>query len=121
MRVRGTALAASLLALLAASSARAQTKAAVAQGVKPLGTLKAEKGFFDDAFAFDGSGGRLAVVRTDAAGWAEIEVLNVPELTSAAKMDISKLSTGVHSIAFVGDGAQLFIVGRPTDDEDATG
>src|SRR5688572_504755 len=110
-----------LAILVAPAAAGAQTRKAEPQGVEAAGTIKSDKGFIDDSFAFDGSGARLAIVRTDAGTFAEIDVLNVADQKSVARFDFSKHAPNITTIAFAPGGDGLFIVGRPTEGADATG
>jgi hypothetical protein len=110
-----------LLTLTITAPALAQKKPPEPQGVTKLGTIKPDKGFIDDVFAFDGSGGRLAFVRTDASAYAEVEVIQIPEQNSLTRFDLSAATTTPTFIAFAGDGSQLFVVGHPADEEQSTG
>lgn len=112
-----------ILAALAVTTsvAAAQTRKAEPQGVTLAGSIKPDKGFLDDVFVFDGSGARVAVVMTDAGSFAEIAIYNVSDRKPIARFDVSSSTTNVTSLAFVGGGEQLFVVGRPTDEGDATG
>jgi hypothetical protein len=51
--------------------------AAAARADEPVLQLHADAGWFEDAFALDGAGGRLAVVRADASGHLELELLDL--------------------------------------------
>lgn len=44
---------------------------------KPTFALKPEKGFIDDPFAIDGDSARLAVLRTDSASFALVEIVDL--------------------------------------------
>lgn len=110
-----------LLAAAVVAPAVAQKKAPKAEGVTKLGTIKPDQGFIDDAFAFDGSGGRLAFVRTDASAYAEVEIIQTSDMASVARFDLSGATTAPVSIAFVGDGSRLFVVGRPAEGDQSTG
>src|SRR5512134_3047271 len=115
--MRSALLSVPVLALTIASPAAAQKKPPQAQGVKKLGAIKPDKGFIDDAFTFDGSGGRIAFVRTDASAYAEVEVIQASDLSSITRFDLSAATTAPVFIAFVGDGSQLFVVGRPAESD----
>jgi hypothetical protein len=110
----------SVLAALGPAVASAQKKAPPPQGVTMAGSVKPDTGFLDDVFAFDGSGARLAIIRTDAASFAEIEVLQVADRTSVARFDVSKTTLSPVSLAFVGDGSQVLLVSRPVDADKST-
>jgi hypothetical protein len=44
---------------------------------KPIFALKPEKGFIDDPFAIDGDSARLALLRTDSASFALVEIVDL--------------------------------------------
>jgi hypothetical protein len=119
--MRSALLSVSVLALAFASPAAAQKKPPQPQGVTKLATIKPDKGFIDDAFTFDGSGGRIAFVRTDASAYAEVEVIQAADQTSVTRFDLSAATTAPVFIAFVGDGSRLFVVGRPAESDQSTG
>ena len=112
MRVR-VLLGALLIVVAAGLDASAQKKPAKPEGVKLLKKVAAEKGFLDDVFAFDGAGGRIAFVRSDAASFAEVEVLDLDQGgKNLAKFDLSAATTNPLRMAFVLDGYKLFVVSR---------
>ncbi len=117
----GVATAATIV--LTTVSAQAQVKrVAPPVGVKPLSTVHPEQGFVEDAYAFDGSGGRLALVRADASAYAELEIIDLAQGgASLAKFDISPATTWVTSVAFVLDGNQIFFTGKTADEARVTG
>src|SRR5258705_11791634 len=80
-----------------ASVAQAQIKReAPPVGVKPLSTVHPDEGFVEDAYAFDGSGGRLALVRADASSLAELQVLDLAQGGAVlGKFDLSAATTWV--------------------------
>jgi hypothetical protein len=51
--------------------------AAAEELAKPTFVLKPEKGFIDDPFAVDAASGRLAVLRTDSASFALVEIVDL--------------------------------------------
>src|SRR4051812_35578034 len=51
--------------------------AAADELAKPTFVLKPEKGFIDDPFAVDGSSARLALLRTDSASFALVEIVDL--------------------------------------------
>jgi hypothetical protein len=51
--------------------------AAADELAKPAFVLKPDKGFIDDPFAIDGDSGRLAVLRTDSASFALVEIVDL--------------------------------------------
>jgi hypothetical protein len=91
-------------------------------GVKLLSTVHPEQGFIEDAYAFDGSGGRLALVHADASSVAEVEIIDLAQAgASLARFDISAATTWVTSVAFVLDGQQVFLTGTTADEARVTG
>lgn len=81
-------------------------------GVRLLAKVAPEAGFVDDAFAFDGAGGRLAIVVTDAAQQAEVRVLDLAQgakVLSARPLPAEILPT---KLAFVGDKDEILVVGE---------
>lgn len=119
MRVKHGVVVAALLASAGWPSARAEAQAkkpARPEGVRPVLTVKPDKGYVDDAYAFDGSGGRLAVVRAEAGEFAEIEVLDLNQGgASLVRIDVTASTTSVAFVGFVLDGAKFFVVDRPSD------
>jgi hypothetical protein len=92
------------------------SSSAAAEGLKPRGALKADAGYFSDAFAFDGPAGRIAVVKTDGTNVAELQVLDVDhENRVLTKFDLSQVTTSPREIRFVMDGQHLFVVGSILD------
>src|SRR6185295_11148675 len=59
---------------LAAAAASAEEPAP-----KPLLTLTADSGYYEEAFGLDGAGGRLAVIHTDAAGAHELQLVDIDQ------------------------------------------
>jgi hypothetical protein len=119
MRGLQRVLAAVVVVAGAASSASAQVKRkAEPAGVALVATLKAEQGFIEDAYAFDGPGGRLVVTRADASTWAEVEVVDLAQGGARlARFDISKATTWPTQVAFALDGSHVFVVGKSAGDE----
>jgi hypothetical protein len=110
-----------LAIVLFAGSAAAQKKPAKAEGLKLLTKVTAERGFLDDVFAFDGAGGRLALLRSDAASYAEVEVLDLDQGgRSLAKFDLSPITLAPLRMAFVLDGYKLLVVARDPSGEKVT-
>jgi hypothetical protein len=91
------------------------------EGVAHLGTLHPDKGFVDDPFAFDSEGRRLALVRADAADYAEVEVLDLADGgNKLARFDLAPVTTSPISLRFVDGGTHLLVVGRPPGEGKAT-
>jgi hypothetical protein len=90
-------------------------------GVKVLSTVHPDKGFVEDAYAFDGPGGHLALVRADAASFAEVEIIDLAQAgASLARFDITPATTWVTSIAFVVDGNHVLVTGKTADEARVT-
>jgi hypothetical protein len=111
--------------LLIGASAGAQKKAdkgplakiAKPEGVAPITTVKPSEGFVEDAFSFDGPGGRLAWVRADAAAKAEVNVIDLAQAgATIGKVDVSAVTSWVTRVSFVLDGSKLFVVGKTPDE-----
>ena len=119
----GIGIVAALATAVTATTAHAQVKrVANPVGVKPLSTIHPDPGFVEDAYAFDGPGGRLALVRADAAALAEVEVVDLNQGgTSLARFDIAKATTWVTDIAFVSGGNEVFLTGKTADETRVTG
>jgi hypothetical protein len=66
---------AALLVLALAGLAHAAEPTADPAG--PVVELTAGAGWFEDAFAIDDAGGRLAVVKTDPGGESQLQVIDV--------------------------------------------
>jgi hypothetical protein len=64
------------LALFALPAGAAEPPATGAMA-QPAFVYKPAKGFIDDAFAVDGEQGRLAVLRTDSATFAQVEIIDL--------------------------------------------
>jgi hypothetical protein len=96
----------------------AARKPPAAEGVALAARYAPDKGFVDDVFAFDGAGGRLAVVRTDGSAFAEVEILDLGRKgASAGTFDLSPHTTAPARIDFVGDGARLLVTARGGDEK----
>jgi hypothetical protein len=112
---------ATLLVLTSVASAQVKREAPPV-GVKPLSTVHPDEGFVEDAYAFDGSGGRLALVRADASSVAELQILDLTQNGAVlARFDISPATTWVTSVAFVEGGTQIFFTGKTADEARVTG
>jgi hypothetical protein len=84
----------------------------------PRLSLKSDRGFYDDAWAIDSAGKRLAVIHTDRDDFQRLEIfdLEIPKVTPAATFDLSPPARAFESIAFLPDGASLLLVSPgPTD------
>jgi hypothetical protein len=119
--MRATRLTVIAIILASAAVAAAQKKPATAEGVKLASTVHPDRGYVDDPFVFDGSGGRLALVRTDGSEFAEIEILDFGAGgKSVARIDITKVTVSPEKVVFIGDGDQLLVVSRPLAGDKAT-
>ncbi len=80
---------------------------------KPRFALQADKGFFDDPLAFDEGARRLAVIRTDSASFARIEILDVEGGGQAQRsFEIGNPGQSFEQIHFADDGAGIVLVSR---------
>jgi hypothetical protein len=120
--IRPLALAAGALAILVAPTlghARGKTRPLI--GAKKLAVVKPQVGFVDNPIAFDGAGGRLAYINTDAGKLAELRVLDLAQRARQLfSVDISKFTTTPVSVRFVLDGEHFFIISRAVKNKPAT-
>ena len=106
-------------ALLAAAllpAAAAATKPP--KQLEPRHTLKppAGEGYFDDVFAIDAEGKRLAAIRTDGATFSRLELYDLSSGKPAGGFDLPKNLVPVDMELLAGN-AGVMIVGRETPDD----
>ena len=105
-----------LVFLAFASIAFAQKKPPDPVGVKLLTKIHPERGYVDEAFAFDGPGGRVAYLNTDGAGFAVLDVWDLERGANAAHVDVSSSLSSATLLRFVEGGAKVILVGpAPTE------
>jgi hypothetical protein len=92
---------------------RVPENAVVVQTVAPT------RGFIDTPFAFNGAGGRLVYVNTDAAELCEVVVLDLALGTEVMRLSTTAFTTAPLSVADVIDGEHFLIAAHPTPDSDA--
>lgn len=90
---------------------RVPENAAVAHTIAPA------RGFVDTPFAFNGAGGRLAYVNTDAAELCEIVVLDTNLGTEVLRLPLGAFTTAPLSIADVIDGEHFLVMTHPAPDD----
>jgi len=90
--------------------------AASAKGApKPLDpehALKPTEGYFDEAFALEPGGARLALVRTDGATFAKLEIVDLATGKTTGSFDLPKAEWAVERLEPVGDGKGVVVVSR---------
>jgi len=119
-------LAMTLSALLAIATAlsmpaAASAKPAAPKQLEPRHTLKPPtgEGYFDDVFAIDAEGKRLAVIRTDNATFAKVEVYDVATGKVLSGFDLPGKGQGLVPVdmELLSGNAGVVIVGREKPDE----
>lgn len=81
-------------------------------GVAPFVRVEPASGFVDDAFAFDGAGGRIAVVITDAAKSSEVRVLDLAQDGKVLSTRALPSELLPQALAFLGDKDAILVVGE---------
>jgi hypothetical protein len=98
-----------LLACLAAVPARAQSPQDQA---KPELVFKPAKGFIDDPMAVDGETGRLAVLRTDSASFARLEIVDLASGKVTRSFPAGGPQQLFERILFGGKGGSMVVITR---------
>jgi hypothetical protein len=81
-----------------------------------LHTLTPVRGFVDSPVAFDGAGGRLLYVNTDAAELCELVVWDLTAKSEVMRVDLKPFTTAPLAVQEVIDGEHFLIVARgPAD------
>jgi len=114
-RLAATATAA--LALFTLHAAAAGAKAP--KPLEPRQTLKppSGEGYFDDVFAIDAEGKRLAVIRTDAATFAKLEIIDLASGKTQSSIDVADKSLVPVDMELLAGNAGVVIVGRDKPDD----
>jgi len=101
-----------VLSLIALVLVLAQA-AAPAAAAKPAFVIKADRGFIDDPFAIDDAGERLAVLRTDSASYARVDIVDLG--TGATRSSVKLGDTGAlyERVLFAGAGGVVVITRDP--------
>src|SRR5262245_52551151 len=96
-----------------AASAKPPKQLEPRQVVKPTGG----EGYFDDVFAIDGDGKRIAVIRTDGATFSKLELFETAsgKLSSAFNLPVSGLVPV--EMELLPGNAGVVIVGREKPDD----
>jgi hypothetical protein len=120
----GAALCATVMATGAGLAHAKRMPTPVAQpakvkGAKLTASVAPDHGFVDSPLAFDGAGGRLLYVHTDAAELCELVVLDLATGAEVARVDISGYTTTPVALSFVGDGDRFLVVSRIAEDAPA--
>jgi hypothetical protein len=114
-RAAGSALGLALSVALGSVSAGAPGTAATApKPLQPARTIKPESGYFDDVFAVDAEGRRLAAVRTDGATFAKLEVFDLAAAAAApvSSIDLPTEALAVEALYLVSDGKGIVVIAR---------
>jgi hypothetical protein len=112
-----TGLATALVALLSAAALGAKPAKAPAQ-LEPRQVLKPStgEGYFDDVFAIDGDGKRLAVIRTDGATFSKLEIFDTGSGKPLGGFDLPMTLVPVEMELLPANGG-VVIVGRDKPDD----
>jgi len=114
IRRLATALAATALVLPAAVAATKSPKPMEPRQVlKPPGG----QGYFDDVFAIDADGKRLALIRTDGASFAKLELYDTGSGKPIGGFDLPSKDLFPVDMELLPENAGVVIVGRETPDE----
>ena len=79
---------------------------------RPAWVRKADKGFFDDAMAIDPEKGLVAVIRTDSASFADLELFDLNKKTKVTGFPLGSPQDIFDAIAFTGQGRSVVVVVR---------
>jgi hypothetical protein len=99
------------------SAPAASAEAFVKAGASPTPTearlsLKPDRGFYDDPWALDPAGKRLALIHTNRDDFQRVEIfdLETAKATPASTFNLSPPSRIFESLSFLPDGGGLFLV-----------
>jgi hypothetical protein len=87
---------------------------------KLVQSLEPTAGFVDDPFTFDGAGGRLLYVNSDAARRAELKVFDLAQNAPLMTVDISGFTSAPAAVDFALDGSHFFVVARAAGGDTST-
>ncbi|HEY7372238.1 MAG TPA: hypothetical protein VIF57_08780 [Polyangia bacterium] len=89
--------------------------------LEPRQTLKppAGQGYFDDVFALDAEGKRLAVIRTDGATFAKLELFDTASGKPLGGFDLPGEGLVATDIELLAAKAGVVVIGREKADEEA--
>jgi hypothetical protein len=97
----------------AAGNAEA-AKAGPLEATRPRFVIKAEKGFIDDSFAIDPEAGRLAVLLTDSASFARIDLIDLQTGKPSKTIEIGDPQRLFERIVLVPGGKGVVLISRDT-------
>lgn len=97
-----------------AAAAAIVSASALAQPAAPIFTLKPDKGFIDDPVALDGNKGRLALLRTDSASFARIEVIELETGKSVLTVPAGDPQQLFERLLFAGRGGVVLVTRHPS-------
>jgi hypothetical protein len=81
---------------------------------KPIVSLTADKGFIDDPFALDAAAGGLAVLRTDSASFARVDVVDLATGKVVRPIPLGDPHPIFERLLFAGGDGLVVIVRDPT-------
>ena len=101
----------------AAGPARGPSTAAPRQpqGAELIRTIEPPRGFIDTPLAFDGAGGRLLYVNSDAAELCELVVFDLGTESELARISLNRFTTAPLAVEDV-DGERFLVFARPSPD-----
>lgn len=85
---------------------------AASPGAKPHFVYRADKGFIDDAFAVDPVNGMAAILRTDSASFARLEVIDLQAGKGVRSYPLGDPQQIFERVLFAGDGTALVLITR---------
>jgi len=77
---------------------------------RPSWVRKADKGFFDDAMAIDPQNGLVALIRTDSASFADLEMFDLTKKTKVTSFPLGSAQDIFERIEFTGQGRSVVVV-----------
>jgi len=90
-----------------------------AQTLKPKGMTGGPEGYFDDVFGLDRAGKMLAVIRTDGASFAKLEIYDVATAKLTTSFDLPGTPLLPASLEPLPDGSGAVLVAREKPDDAA--
>jgi hypothetical protein len=90
-----------------------------AQTLKPKGMTGGTEGYFDDVFGLDRAGKMLAVIRTDGASFAKLEIYDVATAKLTTSFDLPGTPLLPASLEPLPDGSGAVLVAREKPDDAA--
>jgi hypothetical protein len=97
------------LALTPAAPARAKGDP---KPLEPAHALKPPEGYFDEAFALEPGGNHLALVRTDDATFAKLEIVDLATGKTTSSFDLPKDQRAIERLEPLADGKGVVIIAR---------